>query len=156
AAPKEVRIAAQANTPPEMLALAIEVCKAAGTAQTPMKIGNNELIRDRLIEDTDVLLRQKTKKVNDVIEEEVRDKTKRVRDVIEVEVRDNARKALELDAAKERDALKLREAFDMKRKSLEDLKRKEEMERIYRDAIRRAEELLKKQKPDDPANKPNP
>jgi len=116
-----------------------------------MKIGNNELIRDRLIEDTDVLLRQKTKKVNDVIEEEVRDKTKRVRDVIEVEVRDNARKALELDAAKERDALKLAEA-----KVLEDLKRKEEMERIYRDAIRRAEELLKKQKQDDPANKPKP
>jgi RNA polymerase sigma factor (sigma-70 family) len=156
AAPKEVRIAAQENTPREMLASAIEVCKAAGTAQTPLKIGNDELIRDRLIEDTDALLKDRMKKARDAFDEKVRDKTKKVLDENEEEVRDKAKKALERDAAKERDALKLLEAFDMKRKELEDLKRKEEMERIYRDAIRRAEELLKKQKQDDPANKPKP
>ncbi len=158
AAPKEVRIAAKENTPREMLASAIEVCKAAGTAQTHLKYDKDELIRDRLIEDTDALLRDKMKRVRDGIEVEVevRDKTKKALDEIEEEVRDKAKKALELDAAKERDALKLREALDMKRKALEDLKRKEEMERMYRDTIRKAEELLKKQKQDDPTNKPKP
>jgi hypothetical protein len=115
-APKEVRITAQANTPVEMLTLAVDACKSAGVGQPLLKTGNAPLVADQIARDLDALLREKAIK--------------------------------ELAAVKEEAELKL---LEMKRRG--DLERRAAE---YVEAIRRATELLGKQKPDDPTSPPKP
>lgn len=126
-APKEVQIIAQANTPPEMLALAIDTCKA------------NAVPIAGVLAEKAGLLEKRAKEAFDLDVPKAKDSLKKVTE--------------ELDELGKIDRLKWREnVLDERRKLgwLEDLNRQAEKERIYRDAIREARELLKKQKQDDP------
>jgi RNA polymerase sigma factor (sigma-70 family) len=144
AAPKEVRITAQENASQELLKTAFALCQAAGVSQVSIKGGNATDLNEATQKWMDLAQKQAALREEEAAQEAARRAEK-------------ARDALNRQVERERESLRrLEELKDLKQ--LDELKKQDELKKLelekavkmYREAIKKAEEMLKKQKQIEP------